>query len=349
MSAPRSGSRSERGKVRSQSVIDREASVWFARKRLEAPDAFDLSGFETWLEADARHQAAYALMARAAIAVSSMDASGELQDTPKLTARRIWRAVAAPAATAAAIAAAAIFAFDLPSRLTPPARHATAIAQIDAMTLADGTRITLAPASRYEATFSRGERRVRLLAGEAFFEVSADADRPFYVEAGDAVVRVVGTRFNVKRGAAQVRIVVAEGEVEVRPSRSKEARKISLYAGDAAELARKSSSDANTLDGGVAVSAQVIVETRSVPAASAGEWRTGRLSYVEAPLSELVIDLNRYYAPGVALADARLGEYRLTASFEADEIETFFSTLPAVAPLSVDRLPDGAISLSPIR
>jgi len=52
--------------------------------------------------------------------------------------------------------------------------------------------------------------------GEAFFSVAHDTSRPFFVTVGDVQVRVVGTKFDVKRGVDAVHIGVAEGVVEVR-------------------------------------------------------------------------------------------------------------------------------------
>jgi transmembrane sensor len=89
-----------------------------------------------------------------------------------------------------------------------------------------------------------------------------------------------------------------------------------------------------------------LVLSRVAPEA-AGAWRQGHLSYIEAPLSELVADLNRYYAPGIRLSDPAIGRYRLTASFRADDIETFLSTLPDAAPVRLTRGPRDEVVISP--
>ncbi len=66
------------------------------------------------------------------------------------------------------------------------------------LTLGDSTVVTLNSGTtlRYPAGFSKKERRVSL-EGEALFEVSKNADRPFVVETFAYDVKVLGTRFNL--------------------------------------------------------------------------------------------------------------------------------------------------------
>lgn len=66
------------------------------------------------------------------------------------------------------------------------------------ITLSDGTRIWLAPASTliYPERFSDTTRNVQL-SGEAFFVVAKDKEHPFVVQAGKLITRVLGTTFNI--------------------------------------------------------------------------------------------------------------------------------------------------------
>lgn len=83
--------------------------------------------------------------------------------------------------------------------------------------LSDGTKIQLNGSSRlrYPIAFGDGERRV-YLQGEAFFEVAHNARQRFVVCAGEAEIRVHGTRFNVEwQGSNLVRTVLEEGLVEI--------------------------------------------------------------------------------------------------------------------------------------
>lgn len=75
--------------------------------------------------------------------------------------------------------------------------------------LSDGTSIILQPQSvlEYPETFEAGKREV-FLTGQAFFEVVRDAERPFLVQAGDIVTRVLGTSFTVRNVEDEKNVVV---------------------------------------------------------------------------------------------------------------------------------------------
>ncbi|WEK45186.1 MAG: FecR domain-containing protein [Candidatus Andeanibacterium colombiense] len=61
--------------------------------------------------------------------------------------------------------------------------------------LDDGSAIVLASNSAVDIQYRKGERRVRLLEGEAAFSVARDPARPFVVAAGGGETRALGTRF----------------------------------------------------------------------------------------------------------------------------------------------------------
>lgn len=86
------------------------------------------------------------------------------------------------------------------------------------LVLSDGTRVWLNSESEFEfpVLFGKGERRVKL-EGEAFFEVTPDATRPFIVQASGVRTRVLGTSFNIKAYAneSDVTTTLFTGKVDV--------------------------------------------------------------------------------------------------------------------------------------
>lgn len=86
------------------------------------------------------------------------------------------------------------------------------------LTLVDGSKIAINSTSEldYPAKFSTEERRVKLK-GEAFFDIAKNPEKPFIIESGDLIIRVLGTSFNVRNygneGIAE--ITVRSGRVEV--------------------------------------------------------------------------------------------------------------------------------------
>ncbi|WP_406624390.1 sigma-70 family RNA polymerase sigma factor [Acidovorax sp. SDU_ACID1] len=82
--------------------------------------------------------------------------------------------------------------------------------------LPDGSLLALDADSRAEVAFDARRRAVRLLQGAAFFEVCAEAARPFVVDAGGVTVTVLGTRFGVELDpAGGVLVQVESGRVRV--------------------------------------------------------------------------------------------------------------------------------------
>jgi len=86
------------------------------------------------------------------------------------------------------------------------------------LVLPDGTRATLNAASSltYPAEF-HGSERVVQLNGEAYFEVAKNKKMPFRVMAGNQVVEVLGTHFNINayKDEAFVKTTLLEGSVKV--------------------------------------------------------------------------------------------------------------------------------------
>lgn len=84
--------------------------------------------------------------------------------------------------------------------------------------LADGSKVYLNSESelRFPTAFPGKERRV-YLKGEGYFEVAANAEKPFIVTVGETDVRVLGTRFNVNayRETEEIRTTLVSGKVRV--------------------------------------------------------------------------------------------------------------------------------------
>lgn len=90
--------------------------------------------------------------------------------------------------------------------------------------LPDGSTVLLQPASeiRLAAHFGDQTREVHLK-GEALFEVTRDADRPFVVHANEVVTRVLGTSFTVRayEQDREITVAVKTGKVSVYTKKHK--------------------------------------------------------------------------------------------------------------------------------
>jgi ferric-dicitrate binding protein FerR (iron transport regulator) len=86
------------------------------------------------------------------------------------------------------------------------------------LTLADGSRIILDAGSYFQYPLAfRGKTREVFLNGEGYFEVKPDKKKTFTVNANHAVIKVVGTKFNVQAWPSnqKVDVAVIEGEVSL--------------------------------------------------------------------------------------------------------------------------------------
>lgn len=319
-------------KITTDQQVRMEASEWAVEMTDGAPTLEVREQFAVWLNSDPRNEAAY-IRSREVMSLMS-DAAVEVRSTetePRLP--RYWK----PLAGIAAIAACATFAFVLLKPLnkltSPPEQqvYATQIAEVRDVELSDGSRITLGAKSRITVAMLEKERRVTLDSGEAYFAVSKDADRPFYVTAGETSIKVVGTQFDVSYAPQQVTVSVVEGVVEVL-------RKAQKFDNTVIAPVR--------LTAGQAVAAVVerkALETRVVAPEHTASWRNGRLSYEDATLQEVIYDANRYYEPGITFASPEVAELRVTAAFKVSQVEQMIQQLALALPITIERDVDGQI------
>ena len=323
-------------------AVKAQAADWAVRGQ-ESFSRAERDAFNAWLSADMRHVHAYDA------AVAASDDLALLADVPEARAllgvpswreRAVellcnlspihWLAVRPQRRLAGGMVMAALvlFALNLPTR-SPV--YETQTAELRAVTLADGSIVTLSGNSRLETNFTHGERRVALTRGDAFFAVTKDSSRPFLVTAGDTMVRVVGTKFDVKQSAEEVQVAVVEGVVEVGERASPStAQKITV--GQQITAARR---------GG---KMEFRVSELTPPPTTA---RSLRLDYNGAKLRDIVADANRYYAPGVELSSDSLGDLLVTTSFRSTQVDKMVDSLVDILPVEVAHNADGRIVIRP--
>ncbi len=168
-----------------------------------------------------------------------------------------------------------------------------------------------------------------LTAGEAFFSVAGNPARPFLVVVGDKQVRVLGTKFEVRRDEADLRVSVVEGTVEVTQG---PAPQVPLQS----EAAR---SDERVLVAGQQLNATVagaIEVPRPSPKAEPAAWRHGRLVYVDSTLREVVADANRYSRESIAIEGEPLAELRVSVTYPSGKVDEMLAALARSMSLNIE-------------
>lgn len=317
--------------------ISQTAADWFAR--LQDPDA-DLdawTAFQAWLEAAPAHRLAYeavealwldledpaaeALLATAA--ATGLDAAPrpapehEPEPSSTLTAfrprtRRPIPWLIAGGAIAASVAALLI----APRWLAPaPVEYQTAKGEVRAVTLADGSRLTLGGGTRMSVSMHARSRDVTLADGEATFDVARQPDRPFTVALGDQEVRVVGTEFNISRHQGRTAVTVRRGIVAVAQRSGGQVR---LTQGQQV----------------LHVEGSTVQEVRNANPDAVFAWRSGKLIYDNTPLALVVADFNRYGDTPIRI-DPSAAEVKVSGVFLIDKQQAMVERLAQFSGVSV--------------
>lgn len=332
-----------------ENEAEQKASEWLVARAagdLDADPAAQ-SRFRDWLAASPENARALERQQAVWNALPGMAHLAALKDEPALEAaptpapaplrhRLPWRPIGAGVtALAATLIAALMLRSPEPQpapKPLPTGDYATRIAELRRVTLPDGSQVTLGAASAIDIDFSATQRRVTLAAGDAFFDVAHDKARPFVVASGDMLVRVVGTKFAVHRGALNARVTVEQGIVEVSRPQAATAP-MRLTAGQQAVVTPPAP----------AVAPQIAVAP--IAPEDVAAWRDGRLVYQDAYLRDIVADANRYYPGTIHLAEPALGNRQLSISFRTDQIPRMIEVLTASLPLDVEPGPGQDIVL----
>ncbi|MGQ3071279.1 MAG: FecR family protein [Ferrovibrionaceae bacterium] len=274
------------------------ATDWLIALQEDPEDAALRARFLAWRNAAPAHEAAWqeAAAVYGLIGQAPPRYAGRWAAPRPLRRRLVRSALAATGFALVACLAVVILSPGLVTRLR--ADEATATAETRVLRLADGSTVRLGPYSALDIAFAAGERRVRLLRGEAFFEVRPDATRPFRVETGAIETTVVGTAFDVRRGAEGAEIAVREGIVGVAEAMVQPPVAERLVAGDWLRV---------TWGGQVTRG-----RTGSDQVAA---WLQGHLIVRDRTVAEVVDDLRRYYPGIIVLTDATLAARRLTGAY----------------------------------
>ena len=309
-------------RVRSDAIgnaaLQQQAALWALRLAGEDPvrAAMDWDGLTAWLERD---PAARPTLDRAEAALSFVHLNRRELLADMERGRRNSRAPRSSWiwGTATASLAAAAWLLLMPRTPGPQVWQAPQNATLD-VALSDGSKVTLDRSARLEVRLSRRERAVRLSRGsQALFDVARDLSRPFRIDVGTARVSVLGTRFDVDDTPGGLDVAVGRGTVAV-------------------EVAERQGSSAVRVEAGERFSRDLgghVVVTR-VAASNLGAWRSGELTYVDAPLAKLARDLSRYWGRPVTLAPGAV-RLRFTGVLVIDTPAIMAARLGRLAPITV--------------
>ena len=168
------------------------------------------------------------------------------------------------------------------------------------LTLSDGSRIWLNSSSKlkFPTRFEGSERKVYLERGEAYFEVAANVEQPFFVEVDDMQVKVVGTEFNVMAypEKSMITTTLVKGAVEVIAEQTT----LSLLPNEQSIFVRET---------GQISKCQVDVNYHI-------SWRNGIFEFKGMSLEEVAEVLSRWYDVDFVFEDPQLKKEHFTGAIQ---------------------------------
>lgn len=279
---------------------------------------------EAWVATSAEHERAWAEARRTWAMLGDIMPDMPARQTAQIiafpvrkTRRRLpGRLFGGMAATAAA--AALVLALSPSMLLRLRADQATGTGELRDVRLADGSLVRLGARSAIDVDMSRGQRRVRLLAGDAWFDVKRDPSRPFTVQSGAVETRVLGTAFEVRSRAMMTEVGVARGHVRVSAAQGAS----DLLPGDSVTVDQASGTmrkEHLALDG-------------------IASWRDGYVFANKTTIADVIEELRRYDHGWIVLADPALGRQRVTGLYDARDPGKALDALMATAGGRITRI-----------
>ncbi len=273
---------------------NREAADWILRNRDPNQSPADRARFKDWLDRDPEncrtYGAAERLMGDARRAIQSDPALANIKMKPRKAGMPITATL-----LVAALATGAFFALNGPMRLE--ADVITGTDEMPVLTLEDGSELQLNASSAIAVDFTDKRRTIRLLRGQAFFQVAHATERPFTVVAGAARVTAVGTAFDVRYGDDDTEVTVTENAVQVELNGDKSGS-IRVEQGEQASYDyAKKQTIVSPIDGLLALA-----------------WKRGQVVVDNAPLSYVVEEMNRHFQGRIVIAGSELADRRISGT-----------------------------------
>lgn len=182
------------------------------------------------------------------------------------------------------------------------------------VTLSDGTKVYLNAASdlKYPIVFDNKSREV-YLSGEAYFDVTKDTQRPFYVIVNAVKIEVYGTSFNINTHYdGRIQTVLVSGQIGIKGIQSE------LHKVMPSQLIEF------TFDG-------KFLYQKSVDIAPYIAWREGQFIFENERLEQIMNTLSLWYDVDILYTNEYLKEHRFTGHMKKyEDINTILNAISKI-------------------
>lgn len=309
-----------------------EAALWCVALSEGSLDEGEWAKFEAWLA-----KPGHATLFQEAIAV--WQASGAIGDWPRIISlrtealtefrninRRRWLTASRRIGWPLGYAAALLLSVGIGTYwyVNQPSRYETGIGERQVAMLDDGSRVSIDAVTAMTVRMKDEARQVELVEGRAKFDVAKDPLRPFTVAAGDKLIAAVGTSFSVEMIDGEVRVILYEGQVEVRERT------------DSARTATAASQRLLMTPGSEFIGSPGSVKPAQITRPDLSQslsWEQGLINFDQEPLARAVERMNRYATKRVVLADPGIGGIAVDGVYKAGDVDAFVEGIVALHPV----------------
>ena len=332
--------------------IMEQAAQWFARSRAEDFTKEQQTCLDEWLKADPDHCAAFDETQAAWNDIGHLAAPSSASSTSVAARRRIFFRMPRFGMAGLALMAGLFFCVFYFNSDLITWRNLHTGKQISyqtekgvkrEITLPDGSHVEINGNTFFSVRFNPWQRNVSLKAGEMFFDVWHDADRPFEIRARNGLIRVLGTRFHVRNLGGLVSVDVEAGRVRVCSGLDSSP---DLSQG----LSRGLSRDERIITDGQGVDypwAGPAGRIRKAELDRVSAWREGKIVFRSMRLDAVLKELEYHYGVRIRLMDKKIGEKPFTGTFNAHDLGEILEAITISFSLTAEKASSGAVMLWP--
>ncbi len=284
--------------------IEDRAAQFLASRRFEQWAEQEQMELDAWLAQSLSHRVAFwrleaTLLRTDRLAALQSRVSPRAPASPRPNRLGLKVAAIVSVVTLAGLGSAYLFSGD-GSKL-----YSTPLGGHEVLSLRDGSTIELNTntAVRIDAS----QRSAILERGEAYFQITHDAEHPFVLKASGHVVTDLGTKFLVRSAGSELTVSLVEGMARI-------------------EAATQPSQRALLTPGDVAITRGDKIDVRKKQPVIVEEglgWRHGVIVFDNTTLADAAAEFNRYNEVKLVVADPQIARMKIGATFPARDVERF--------------------------
>lgn len=328
--------------LRSADIIDSEAADWLTLLDRGDLSKNDRQALKQWLAQDPEHAVALNTMATM---WREMDFVLNDQHEEALVSSPFWeRFTFGRMAAVATMCLVCTLGVMLWSNLYVPTEYTVRTTEIGGQhlqTFSDGSTAHLNTNSVIEAEFTREARIVRLMQGEALFDVAHDPSRPFIVYVGNRAVQAIGTTFVVRIESENIHVAVTDGQVQLS---KREKATDEVLQPEPQEVVLVSKGEGVKVNNKAPLpKPQPIADEELSRQLS---WSRGQLVFDNERLEKVIKEVSRYVPNKIIIEDPELRDVRISGRFALGDTDALLEAIEVSLSIQTKHVKNQEIRLS---